>query len=152
MSRTSKKMTKKQHAFWQNYLNACLVAYNMPNWTITLSQEFMKSDDDDWAEIFRHKGQKRADIFFGKRFMSESPEDQRDTVAHEVCHAILAELVEAAAASSAGMDEKAFAVHEQHFSDVEERTVDHLASVLRNLLVLPNGPKTRTRKQSNQST
>lgn len=81
-------MTKRERAALGRYVRWIANELELRDWTITI-------DDDPCDEAFAARvecteGRKHATISFNERFTTYAPEDQRQTIVHELVHAHLA--------------------------------------------------------------
>jgi hypothetical protein len=122
------------------YIRETADAVGLRDWEIRLSSE--RAADGKAASVQAAFGRKFARILIGKDFSDESPEDQRDTIVHELIHLHL----EPAADMVYGDLEKilgrpADAVFTNGFDRQLEYAIDALASALAPHLPLIDWPK-----------
>ncbi len=79
-------MTDAEYAYWQQYIREQADRLGLRDWDIRLLRESPSVDSAD-ATFSPYGGQKRADIRFAHDWATQSREDQRHVVAHELIHA-----------------------------------------------------------------
>lgn len=80
-------MTKRDRAELGRYMRAIADEMELRDWTVTVGDGYC--GDDLEAEAHCVNGQRHVAITFGEHFRGREPEDQRETVVHELIHAHL---------------------------------------------------------------
>jgi hypothetical protein len=78
-------MTKRDRNALARYIRWVADAIELRDWTITLDDE--PCDPDYNARVDCSEGRKHATIAFHAKFREMDPEDQRQTIVHELVHA-----------------------------------------------------------------
>ena len=121
---------------WQPYVDALRVPLKLSDWTIDVSDA--PSETDTFAQVDSTYGQKRATIRLCQGWDSVTPDDQRQTIAHELIHCHLCPAVEMATEdlnlylSSGEME-----MFRRGFTRTIEYAIDALADAISPLLPLP---------------
>jgi hypothetical protein len=89
------------------------------------------------AQISRWRGQMDATIRFGDSFFTASEREQRETLAHELCHAHLRPVWEVWYDLDEVLGKPAYVLLRNHAQIAEEQVVEALARVLAPLLPAP---------------
>lgn len=77
-------MKKRDRRALAAYIRSVADAMGLRDWEIRLSDDWAK--DDVAATIRAAHGRKFAKVSVARGFRNESPEDQRDTIVHELIH------------------------------------------------------------------
>ncbi len=122
---------------WDFYLREVVMpALHLNSWKIDLSPLY-SADVDCWAEIDISQDQHRAVVSIGKMMENASAEDQRDTLFHELFHAVTSDIKDTSRALEPAVSKQAYKVHREHVSMAEEKLVDTLTSIVAKYHPLP---------------
>lgn len=77
-------MKKRDHKALTAYIRETADAVGLRDWEVRLSDE--RAAEGKAASVQAVFGRKFARVLIGKDFRGESPEDQRDTIVHELIH------------------------------------------------------------------
>ena len=108
-------------------------------WKITVVRE--ASDVEAWADINPHEQAESAELRVSYDFWKQTPEHQREILAHEMLHIVTARLDQTVESIEEAFGKVIWAIYEPLFEDATERVVDHLAKVIAPLVPLPAFPK-----------
>jgi len=108
-------------------------------WKVTVIRE--ASDVEAWADINPHEQAESAELRVSYDFWKQTPEHQREILAHEMLHIVTARLDQTVEAMEEAFGKIGWAIFEPQYVNATERVVDHIAKVLAPNLPLPEFPK-----------
>jgi len=108
-------------------------------WKVTIIRE--ASDVEAWADINPHEQAESAELRVSYDFWKQTPEHQREILAHEMLHIVTARLDQTVESLEEAFGKVAWAVYEPQYVNATERVVDHIAKILAPNLPLPAFPK-----------
>jgi len=123
----------------ESYVAELQEALAITVWKITVVRE--ASDVEAWADINPHEQAETADLRVSYDFWKQTPEHQREILAHEMLHIVTARLDQTVEAMEEAFGKIAWAIFEPQYVNATERMVDHIAKVLAPYLPLPAFPK-----------
>jgi hypothetical protein len=123
----------------EGYVAELQVALNITYWKITVVRD--AADVEAWADINPHAQAETADLRVSHDFWKQTPEHQREILAHEMLHIVTARLDQTVESLEEAFGKVAWAVYEPQYVNATERVVDHIAKVLAPNLPLPAFPK-----------
>lgn len=119
------------------YTRQIAVAMGLGGWVIEESSE--PASEGCLAEIEATYGQRHAKLSLCKDWEQLSPEEQRDTIVHELLHVHLAHLTQLAHDIVESLDEGASKAAKVALALTEEYTVDAMANAWSPYMPLPGG-------------
>ena len=134
-------MAKAQDKFaaLSAWLKEAQAVMGLEHWEVTVVEA--ASDVDAWADIEAHAQAPTADLRVSFDFWKQEPDKQRQILAHELMHLVMARYSRIAENLEESLGKLAWAVIEPQLEDGEERAVEHLARVVAPYLSLPAFPK-----------
>lgn len=135
----AKQPTPDKYDALDAYVAELQVAMNVTYWKITVVRD--AADVEAWADINPHAQAETADLRVSHDFWKQTPEHQREVLAHEMLHIVMARLDQTVEAMEEAFGKIAWAIYDPLFEDAAERVVDHLAKVIAPWLPLPEFPK-----------
>ena len=120
----------------RDYLGKIKDDMNLRQWTIKVSDDL--PPDDSWADVEVSQNLWTATVRISNDFFKESPEHQREILAHELSHVHYGSLERLVESLDKILGDQAYKILE-HLWDIEsERAADSIAVPLGRSLPLPN--------------
>jgi len=131
-------MTRAQRSSLERYLSEAQQILNLGQWKIELGDS--PCEEDALAEIEVSENLWQAKIRVAHGFFKEKPEEQRDTIAHELIHVHTAGIERARDRMEKTLGELAWPVFQSSMENEVERAVDALAKIVAPTLPMPDFP------------
>lgn len=106
------------------------------HWKIRVSEK-PPENPNFWASCYRVPCQWSAWLYFADDIFEQQPEQQRETVVHELLHIVRAMEYVAVSEAYNGLDQTGRAWAWERFDHEQEVTTDHLARVIAPFMPLP---------------
>lgn len=117
------------------WLREAQIILRLQDWNIIVSAA--PSEQDAWAEIHVHSQRNEAELFLGWDFFKQEPDEQRATLAHELCHVILGRVDQIVERLEEPLGTIAYGLVGTSYDDASERATEHLGRLIARLLPLP---------------
>lgn len=131
-------MTRAQKNALERYISEAQQTLNLGQWKIEL--EDSPCEDDALAEIEVSENLWQARIRVAHSFFKEKPEEQRDTIVHELIHVHTAGIERSRDRMEKTLGELAWPVFQASMENEVERAVDALAKIVAPTLPIPEFP------------
>ena len=131
-------MTRAQKTALERYISEAQQTLNLGQWKIEL--EDSPCEDDALAEIEVSENLWQARIRVAYSFFKEKPEEQRDTIVHELIHVHTAGIERSRDRMEKILGELAWPVFQASMENEVERAVDALAKIVAPTLPIPEFP------------
>lgn len=131
-------MNRAQKKALERYLLEAQQIMNLGQWKIELSDT--PCDEDSLADIEVSDNLWQAKMRVARSFFKEKPEEQRDTVVHELIHVHTAGIERARDRMEKTLGELAWPIFQASMENEIERTVDALAKIVAPTLPVPEFP------------
>jgi hypothetical protein len=131
-------MTRAQKTALERYISEAQQTLNLGQWKIEL--EDSPCEDDALAEIEVSENLWQARIRVAYGFFKEKPEEQRDTIVHELIHVHTAGIERSRDRMEKTLGELAWPVFQASMENEVERAVDALAKIVAPTLPIPEFP------------
>lgn len=133
-------MTTEQHRALVQYVNECACLLELHDWRFRVHREPPRDASSNAA--FNAGPRRRcASLWFSDGFMRDDPENQRQTVAHELLHAHLNGVRHMVAGVEDHMSRAVYDVWDDAFNTIFESAVDAIAYAIAPRLPLPELPR-----------
>ena len=131
-------MTRAQKNALERYISEAQQTLNLGQWKIEL--EDSPCEDDALAEIEVSENLWQARIRVAHSFFKEKPEEQRDTIVHELIHVHTSGIERSRDRMEKTLGELAWPVFQASMENEVERAVDALAKIVAPTLPIPEFP------------
>lgn len=131
-----KRERKAGLARMREYVTTLQPLLMLQHWQIRVSEK-RPDNGDHWASCYRVPRQWSAWLYFADDLFGEKPEQQRETVVHELLHIVRAMEYVAVREGYEGLGQTSRAWAWERFDHEQEVTTDHLARILAPYMPLP---------------
>lgn len=128
---SSEQQIQRSREDFAPYARQLAVRLGLRDWRIEIGDVPPPNSDSSEASTWTAYGQRRAEIYLSDRFLGASPEDQRDTVVHELLHLHFA-------AMDGLVTDWLEAVHQKSYSRMFEYVIEAVAVAIASLFPLPS--------------
>lgn len=133
-------MTDEQYESLSAYLRVMADAMALKDWAIHLQRKTPENPNHQ-AAVQSVYGRRHANIWVDSAFFDDSPEEQRQTITHELLHLHINPIKHALQNAKTNLGDHTYGVVEGMMDDATEFAVDDISAVLALGLPLPVWPE-----------
>lgn len=125
------------HTAWTEYIRLLADRLLLRDWHFVVSRT--EADAGNRAQVGIHHKKDEAEVFLSEAWLAYPPEQQRQTLTHELLHAHLGRLCRVMTRLKEQDDREVVRYANTAFDEEEEIVVETLARILAPMLPLPRG-------------
>lgn len=133
-------LTQKEREYWQKYARKLANKMGLRDYIVTVSAT-IDDDGNSGASCQCTYGRRSIRIWLSHYFFDLGPSEQRQTIVHELCHAIMRPVADVAHKNLENETKERHVLFYSLLKEAEEHATDHFAMVIAQFMPLPSTKK-----------